>query len=164
LQPLFDRTVTLGQTLSFQAVATDSDIPAQTLRFALINFPSGASIDAVTGRVTWTPTSLQTPSTNSFTVRVTDDGVPPLSSSHSFAVRVAGPPRIGGITPPVAGALTLTVPVIPGKTYRVEYKDNLNAATWSPLGGDRHPATETLVVQDNLAGGPQRFYRVVILD
>ena len=37
----------------------------------------------------WTPTEAQGPGTNSITVRVTDDGVPPLSDTKTFSVTVS---------------------------------------------------------------------------
>ncbi|PYJ00753.1 MAG: hypothetical protein DME25_19905 [Verrucomicrobia bacterium] len=165
LQPISDQTVTLGQTLAFNAVADDPDVPAQTLRFDLVGVvPDVAAIDPASGLFRWTPTPAQTPSTNLFTVRVTDDGRPPLDASWSFRVFVVGPPRIDGITPPSNGLLTLTLQVVPAKTYRVEYKNSLSAADWLRVGPDRVANTSTLIVQDNLGDSPQRFYRVSILD
>jgi hypothetical protein len=78
--------------------------------------PSGASIGPATGLFTWTPTAAQTPSTNAFTVRVTDNGAPPLSATRSFTVFVVGPPRISGITPPNGGILALTLQAIAGRS------------------------------------------------
>jgi hypothetical protein len=160
-----DKTVTLGQTLSFTISATDPEAPPQTLSFNLEgNIPSGAMAGPATGLFTWTPTAQQTPSTNALTVRVTDSGVPPLSAARSFTVFVVGPPRISGITPPNNSMVTLTLPAIPGKTYRVEYKNTLSAAEWTPLGGDRLATSATLIIEDNIGAQPQRFYRVLLLD
>src|SRR5262249_62387383 len=47
--------------LTFTAAATDPDLPAQALTFSLVGAPAGASIDASTGAVTWTPGEDQTP-------------------------------------------------------------------------------------------------------
>lgn len=77
---------------------------------------------------------------------------------------VVAPPRISGITPPVNGVVTLTLPAIAGKTYRIEYKDNLNAAAWTALGGGRLATSAALIVEDNLGAQPQRFYRVLVVD
>jgi hypothetical protein len=121
-------------------------------------------IGTSSGVFTWTPGAQQTPSTNAITVRVTDSGVPPLSASRIFTVFVVGPPRISGITRPLSGVVTLTLPAIVGKTYRVEYKNNLNASVWTPLGGNRLAASATLTIDDNIGGQPQRFYRVLVVD
>lgn len=160
-----DKTVTLGQTLSLTISATDAEAPPQTLSFNLDGVvPSGATIGAASGLFTWTPTSQQTPSTNAITVRATDSGGPPLSAARSFSVFVVGPPRISGITPPFNGVVTLTIPAIAGKTYRVEYKNNLSDFAWSPLGGNRHATAATLTIDDNIGAQPQRFYRVLVVD
>src|SRR5204862_459736 len=68
--------------------ATDTDLPANTLTFALVSGPSGVSVNPTTGVLTWTPTEAQGPSTNTITVKVTDDGTPALSATNSFTVVV----------------------------------------------------------------------------
>jgi len=97
-------------------------------------------------------------------VRVDDNGAPPLNSARTFTVFVVGPPRISGITPPMNGVVTLTLPAITGKTYRVEYKNNLNDPAWTPLGGNRLATSATLTIDDNIGSQPQRFYEVLIMD
>jgi hypothetical protein len=60
--------------------------------------------------------------------------------------------------------VTLTLSAIIGKTYRVEYKNDLNATGWTPLGGDRLATSAILTVPDDIGTQPQRFYRVLVLD
>jgi len=62
------------------------------------------------------------------------------------------------------GVVMLTVPAIAGKTYRVDYKNNLNDPAWTPLGGDRLAPSTTLAIHDDIGTQPQRFYRVLVLD
>jgi len=57
---------------TFDASASDADAPVQTLTFALVNAPEGATIDSATGVFTWTPTEAQGPGDYTFTVRVSD--------------------------------------------------------------------------------------------
>ncbi|WP_265991520.1 putative Ig domain-containing protein [Larkinella insperata] len=80
-----DKTITLGQTLSFTAQATDSDVPAQTLTYS-VSGPSGASINASTGAFSWTPT---TTGTFSLTIKAADNGSPALSDQKVFSVTVS---------------------------------------------------------------------------
>ena len=54
----------------------------------MVSAPSGVSLNPTTGVLTWTPSELQAPSTNTLTVRVTDNGVPPQSATNSFKVIV----------------------------------------------------------------------------
>jgi hypothetical protein len=68
--------------------ATDIDLPANVLSYVLQTGPNGAVISAE-GIISWTPTEAQGPSTNEFTVVVTDDGSPPLSATNTFVVIVS---------------------------------------------------------------------------
>jgi hypothetical protein len=85
------KTVQWGDELTFTATATDSDIPANALSYSLGGAPSGASIDSSTGLFTWLPMSTQIGS-HTFTVRVTDDGVPNLYDEESITVTVGKRP------------------------------------------------------------------------
>jgi hypothetical protein len=72
--------------------ATDSDLPANSLEYQLLNPPAGASIDA-NGIITWTPAEAQVPSTQVFTTIVTDSNIwavneQRLSATNSFTVSV----------------------------------------------------------------------------
>jgi hypothetical protein len=89
LSPIGARTVAEGTLLSFSAVATDADVPANVLAFSLdAGAPAGAQINPSTGLFTWTPTEAQGPGVFGITVRVTDDGTPPLSDFETIAVTV----------------------------------------------------------------------------
>jgi hypothetical protein len=50
--------------------------------------PTGASINASSGVFTWTPTEAQGPSTNTVTIRVTDNGSPSSSASETISIVV----------------------------------------------------------------------------
>ncbi|MDX1432308.1 MAG: Ig-like domain-containing protein [Gammaproteobacteria bacterium] len=82
-----DATVTEGETLEFNATATDADLPAGTLTFSLDpGAPDGAVIDPVSGAFSWTPSEAQGPATHEVSVRVTDDTG--LSDAVAFTVTV----------------------------------------------------------------------------
>ncbi len=88
LTPIGPKSVLLGNTLNFTATATDPDLPANVLSFSLgAGAPAGASIDAVTGAFSWTPTAAQG-GVHSITVRVTDNGVPSYSDEETITVTV----------------------------------------------------------------------------
>ncbi|MCF7762442.1 MAG: immunoglobulin domain-containing protein [Verrucomicrobia bacterium] len=91
LSPLADQTLGVGDTLTLRAVASDSDLPANSLTFSLgAGAPAGAVIDPVSGVLTWTP--AQGGTSNPITVVVADGGIPSLSDTQSFvAVVGAGP-------------------------------------------------------------------------
>ena len=89
LAPIDDYTIPEGFTLLVTNVATDLDIPPNTLTFSFgTPPPDGATLDPVTGLFEWRPDETQGPSTNLISIVVTDDGVPPLSATQSFTVIV----------------------------------------------------------------------------
>ncbi|MBI2929016.1 MAG: lamin tail domain-containing protein, partial [Verrucomicrobia bacterium] len=59
-----------------------------------------------------------------------------------------------------AGRVTLTVSAIPGRSYRLEYKDDLNAPAWIPLGTVRTAASPILTLTEPVGPEPLRFFRV----
>ena len=86
--------------------------PANALAFSLEGtVPAGAGIDPVTGIFSWTPNSEQAPGEYTVTVRVTDDGEPPLYDDEAFTVMVflEEPPMICDVDPTVLdfGAVVL---------------------------------------------------------
>jgi hypothetical protein len=72
-------------------------------------------------------------------------------------------PPTGTASLPASGVVRLSFTVQPGLMYQVEYKNNLNEATWLPLGGTHLATGETLLVDDDLNNQPQRFYRLSLV-
>ena len=81
-----DQTDTEGDAISLQVVATDADVPAQTLTYAAAGLPAGLSIDANTGLILGTISAgANAGSPYSVTVTVTDDGAPtPEATDANF--------------------------------------------------------------------------------
>lgn len=105
--------VTSGETVLFDAGATDSDVPANTLTFSLVApFPAGATINPTTGSFSWTPTGGY--STNTIIVRVQDNGVPTLYDEQPVNILV-----IPVNTPPSLslGSSRVTEPVFTFETF-----------------------------------------------
>src|SRR5206468_923788 len=96
-----------GQPLSFTATATDADIPPNVLAFSLDpGAPAGATINTSTGAFNWTPSAF-----GSFpvTVRVTDNGTPPLSDFEAITITVTAsnqPPVLAAIGNKTVNELT----------------------------------------------------------
>ena len=89
LEPIAPATVEEGRTWTLTARASDADLPAQSLRFSLdAGAPAGATIDPVSGVLQWTPDEDAGASTQSVTVRVTDDGPGGLSATRRFEITV----------------------------------------------------------------------------
>ena len=131
LGALSDQIVSVGDTLTVEASATDADLPANALTFSLTaDAPAGAAIDATTGVFTWTPTIDQVSPGTTITVVVTDNGPGTLSHEQSFNVEVKEgvnlPPALSTITAqtvPENGstpgiAFTLTDPDTPLENFK----------------------------------------------
>jgi len=154
-----NKTVNAGATLVFTNTATDADLPPDTLTFALTSFPANAAITPA-GAFSWPAPLVATLQTNSVAVRVTDSGTPALSDSRTFAITVVPPPKIASCALSNS-VVNLTWSAFPGKSYRVEYKTNLDNGLWSPLGPDVGAAGYFTSVTDTNPPADQRFYRVV---
>jgi hypothetical protein len=164
LAPIADWTVHAGSTITFTNSADDPD-SADTLVFSLDEeAPLGAEIDLITGVFTWTPSDEQINTTNSITVLVTDDGEPPLSASATFTAIVRPRPGLQSVSASNDTAV-LTWSAIPGTTYRVQYKNDLAEPAWETLGPDVTASDSLATAMDSdLAGIPQRFYRIIVAD
>jgi hypothetical protein len=87
LDAIAKQTASALVELSFTAVASDVDLPAQQLRYSLKNAPPGALIEPATGVFSWTPTEAQAGSTYTFYIEVTDGE---LHDSVQIAIDVLG--------------------------------------------------------------------------
>ncbi|MBX3734462.1 MAG: putative Ig domain-containing protein, partial [Verrucomicrobiae bacterium] len=86
--------------LNHQLTASDPDLPPNVLTWEKISGPTGLTISP-TGRVQWSPDASEFPSTHVVEFRVTDNGLPPRSTSSQFLVVASETPAPG--EPPVAG-------------------------------------------------------------
>jgi len=87
IQPLSDLVVSEGFRIALPIVATDPDVPRQTLTLSLVQAPAGAELDAA-GIFRWRPRANDGPGTNRVIVRVTDSGTPPRSGDMVFTIYV----------------------------------------------------------------------------
>jgi DNA-binding beta-propeller fold protein YncE len=156
-----DQTIFGGQTLKFTVTAIDPDIPTQHLAFTLsTNAPDGATI-ATNGQFMWTPGVAQTPSTNTINVTVTDDGSPNQSDTRSF-VAIVWELRLGPVIFDTNG-MNLSWTAIPGQTYRIQFKNDLNDPNWTPLGNEVGATNHLASVLDAIPH-QQRFYRILLVE
>ncbi len=83
-------TTTATEDTLYTYDADASDPEGNTLTYSLFDAPSGMSINASTGVVSWTPTNAQAlAGSHSVTVRVTDNGAPNLATDQSFSITVS---------------------------------------------------------------------------
>jgi hypothetical protein len=104
-----NRVVNEQTTLVVTNTGMDSNIPANALSYTLLAAPTGAAINS-NGIITWTPTQVQSPSTNTITTVVTDNGSPPMSATNNFTVivkEVNVAPVLPVVPPQTVNELTL---------------------------------------------------------
>ncbi len=161
LEPIADQVVTLGQTLNLQAVATDADLPGQTLSFSFATAPASATIGSSDGVITWTPSIA--PANNTFAIVVTDNGIPSLSATQSFSVITAPMPEPANYRI-AENAFQFSWSSVAGQKFQVEFKDNLNDPQWLPISGILTGTGGTMsftnVLEDESI---QRFFRLKVL-
>ena len=158
---LADLSVDPGQTLSFTATATDSDLPANVLTFSLVEPPAGAVIDAGSGLFTWRPGVGLADTTNTIHVRVADDGSPALSGTNSF-LAIVNPLSAPVVLNPISwsdGTFTLSVTGPTGPDYIIQSSSDMTA--WTSLFTNTS-GTIPFGFTDTNAGSGCRFYRVLL--
>ena len=163
LPALGEKFVYPGQTLSFFVNATDADLPPQTLTYRLEpGALAGASVGSATGLFNWTPPLTQAPGPWPVTLRVTDNGLPPLSAGQTFTITVVATPVL---TPVNRSGSTLTLgwPTAPGQRYRLEVAEELGTSAWLPAGADLVGTGAPLSFEVEVTAAPQRFFRLSVL-
>lgn len=88
LLPIFDQTISIGQTLTLNATAIDPDLPNNKIRFRMVAAPSGASIDGDLGTIRYT---AEQAGNHLVTIEAYDDGKPSLASQTAFRILVDQP-------------------------------------------------------------------------
>lgn len=83
-------TAYLARPFSMTVKATDTDLPAQKLKFELEpGAPAGSTINAETGEFTWTPPASTELKDYMITIKVSDSGIPSVSTSQQISIKVA---------------------------------------------------------------------------
>jgi pectate lyase len=154
-----DTNIPAGTTLNFTNTASDSDIPAQTLTYSLLNPPSGASVNSSNGVFNWRPAIVQSGSSNFMKMVVTDNGSPNLSATQAFSVLVTAPasPQVQS-SAYSGGSFSFTVGGDIGPDYIVQGSTNLTA--WNNLFTNTPSALPFLWTDSGASSFSRRFYRI----
>jgi uncharacterized protein involved in outer membrane biogenesis len=147
------RSVFVGETVSF-TVAASGDAPL-SYQWLSNNVP-------LTGR---TETNLdlinvKISAAANYRAQVTNPAGSVLSDE---AVLTVTAPPAGSATLINGNTVRLTFPVLPDRTYQVEYKNNLTDLDWLPLGAPVPASTDTLIVEETVMSQPERFYRLALV-
>jgi hypothetical protein len=135
--------------------------PPPGLQYQLLNPPAGAVIDG-SGVITWTPATGQGGTAYALTT-VVQDVANGLSATNSFLVTVARPtaqpsPQILTVNL-AAGVVVITWSTISGKSYTLQFADNLNQTNWQ-TAAVLTATTNTAGATNSPGNSPRRFYRV----
>jgi len=163
LAPLADRVIHAGTLLLITNLASDVDVPTNTLTFSLEpGAPAAASVGSVDGIFTWPTTDGDANTTNQITVRVTDNGVPALSGSQSFRVSVVPRPLLTGIT--VSDQVVQVAwTALAGQVYRLQFTTNLNTGIWRAITPDVTATGPTSGHTNAFDPARMNFYRVQLV-
>jgi VCBS repeat-containing protein len=163
---------------SYDVNATDPDA-GDTLTYSLTTAPTGMTINASSGVISWTPTNAQV-GANSVTVRVQDAGL--AAATQSFTVTVANTNDAPDITstpvtsatallrynydveatdPDVGDTLTYSLTVAPaGMTIN----SSTGLISWTPTVGQVGSHTVTVRVQDAATSYDTQSFSVEVAD
>ena len=165
--PPTNQVVAPGQILIYTPRPGDPDRPPQVHTYTLLTGPTNALL-LPGGTFRWPVPTNQALGNYFMSGRVVDNGVPPKEDIFSFWVTVRSTNSVTApnvIRPVIRnhliydGQLSLSIETIPGRTYRVWYKDDLSAPNWTLLDRD-FVAAGTLISITDLSMATQRFYRV----
>jgi subtilisin-like proprotein convertase family protein len=145
-------------TLLANAVDADSD------PLTLVNVSQasahGGTLEIITNWIFYAPASGFT-NADSFTYTVSDGLSAPVTGTVAINVVADSNPSPNlTITNLVNGSYYIRGNGIPGRTYRVEYCQDLNNSNWLPLGTTTTDPAGVFVLVD-ASNTPQRYYRSV---
>lgn len=165
-------TIDENAAYSFDADASDGDLPSNTLTFSAVGNPAGSSIDPSTGVFSWTPSEAQgNGNTYNFQVCVSDGVAVAVCNSIAITVNeVNSPPVLAAIADQTVDeqvllsvtasatdnddpANALTYSLDPGSPQGMTIDGTTGAISWTPTedqGPGDYPVT--VRVTDNGAG------------
>ena len=158
--PIADQIINAGVTLVVTNVATDTDLPPQTLTFSVLTGPTNATLtmtDGTNGIFTWRPLVSQADTTNLVSVQVTDNGTPNLTATNNFRVTVNPLVRPVLDTIVSGGQVSLVVNGTQGPDYTLLTSTDL--INWQTLFTTNSPLMP-LMITDTNATNAIRFYRI----
>jgi fibronectin type 3 domain-containing protein len=161
LAAISNQTILAGRTLLVTNSASDPDAPPEVLTFSLPGAPAGAVIDTNIGVLTWRPAISQSPSTQTLAVVVSDNGMPPLTATQSFAVTVIQPGNPTLNAPAITNSqFGFTINGDTGPDYTIQVSTNLTS--WTPVMTNMSLSLPFFWVDTNYVASPPHFYRVIL--
>jgi hypothetical protein len=152
--PPTDQSVDVGANVTFTVTVTGTPTLFYQWRFNDTNI-AGATASS------FSITNVQPADGGGYSVEVSN-AVDTVISLEAVLALITPTPEI--LSPEISGEnFTLTWNSLAGKTYRVQYKDNLEDTDWTDLLPDV-VATGATASKSDAVGNSQRFYRILALD
>lgn len=169
LQDITGQIAAEGSPFTLTAAAKDGDVPANPLTFSLVSGPKGMDISATTGTISWSPEETTGGRSFPVTIRVNDNGIPPLIDTRTFSVNVAEVNAVPALMPiadqtikamtPLNFTANASDPDIPADTLSFSLEagapsgatiDPLTGLfSWTPSATSRSTNVITIRVTDN---------------
>jgi hypothetical protein len=139
--------------------------PNPPLTASYNGFVNGESTNVLTSLVTLATTA--TTSSGAGTYPITASGAAAANYTINYVggqLTVDSVPQLTGVDINVNGnnLFIISWPTVTGRTYQLEYKDDLMAAAWTPEGSSLPGNDAMAVVTNNISDSPQRFFRVQV--
>jgi beta-galactosidase len=162
LNPISNQTVNVGHTVAFTATASDTNIPPLALTFGLLSGPAHAMLNQINNTnaaFNWRPCVPDANSTNSISVKVTDNGLPSLNATQNFYV-IVNPLTRPTLSQHVLnnGQFTLQVDGEAGPDYAVQTSTDL--FDWSTLLITNSPTMPWVWAITGMPTSFSQFYRI----
>lgn len=92
LSPVSEMSGEIGKEIRVTLAAMDVDLPANKLSYRLLDGPTTATVNPVTGDFRWTPDINAAGKSHIIRVEVSDDGQPMQTATASFAIKLPSVP------------------------------------------------------------------------
>jgi hypothetical protein len=150
-----------GVLITVQGSATDPGQPPLPLTFSIVNAPSNAAIDAVTGLFSWRPGFADANSTNTVSIKVQNNATPGLSATQTFTVTVnaASLPTMSNASLS-NGMFGFQINGGSGTNYVIQSSTNL--LDWTTLTATNPASLPFQWMDTNAATDASRYYRVLL--
>ncbi len=159
LEPIPDQSLYPGRALSVQPQVTSPYSPPDKLRFTLLSGPKGSRVDKDIGTFSWDPPADSAECTIPVTIKVSDWGTPPATSTQTFNVHLlgGGGPLLG-VPSRAKGKLTFAASGDPG-SYRIDY--SVDGETWNELLTTNGPTHQFSFSIPETKQELHRFFRIL---
>ena len=146
--------------------AWDWDVPAQILTYSVTNTLAATNLTINSaGVISWTAGLLQAGQTNYIFTTVTDNGVPELGASNSFAIVVSPvlAPTFGSINLGTNG-VKFQWTGIAGEQFQIRWTTNLAIPNWQTFSSTiTSPSSNFSFVDTNTPLLQMKFYQLILL-